>query len=117
MLTAIFAMRFVPGDFEKPIMQALKNKDEEIQFEAVQAAGARELDDAWTHVKTLVTDPNTDKDLLLVAIEAIASIRPAEAWDVLHELADSDDQEIADAAREAIEMVRMGDDDEEDERP
>jgi hypothetical protein len=106
-LTAVFGMRFVPG-FESQILEALKSKDEEIHFEAVQAAGARELDGAWQHVKALVKDRKTDKDLLLVAIEAVAAIRPAAARDVLQDLTDSEDEDIAEAADDAIQMAEAG---------
>jgi hypothetical protein len=104
MLTAVFGMRYIEG-FNGPILEALKSKDEEIHYEAVQAAGERELDAAWPHVKALVRDPKTDKDLLLVAIEAVSTIRPAEAREVLEDLTDSEDEEIAAAAEDAIGMA------------
>jgi hypothetical protein len=53
--------------------------------------------------------------LLLAAIEAVASIRPAEAREVLGDLLDSDDEEIAEAASEAIDMADVESDLEDDE--
>ena len=104
MLTAVFGMRYVQG-FNGPILEALKSKDEEIHYEAVQAAGERELDAAWPHVKALVQSRKTDKDLLLAAIEAVGTIRPTEAREVLQDLTGSQDEDIAQAAEEAIGMA------------
>jgi hypothetical protein len=115
MLTAVFGMRHVRG-FDEQILEALNNPDPEIHYEAVLAAGNRELEGAWPHVLELVEDPETPKPLLLAAIGAVGDIRPAEAREVLHDLADSEDEEIAEAADEAIMMAEaMADDEEEDE--
>ena len=117
MLTAVFSMRWVRG-FDEQILQALKSDDPEIHLEAVHAAGNWELDAAWPHVVELINDAHTPKPLLLAAIGAVGSIRPAEAGEVLVELADSDDEEIAEAADEAMaeaEIASGEEDDEEDE--
>ena len=53
----------------------------------------------------LAEDPETDKDLLLAAIEAVSSIRPMEAGAILMDLTDSDDDEIAQAAKDAMMMA------------
>jgi hypothetical protein len=53
---------------------------------------------------------------VLAAIDAAGNIRPAEAAQVLIDLAESDDEEIADAANQAIAMAEAslsGEDDEE----
>jgi len=112
-LTSVFAMRYVRG-FEKLILEALKNSDEEIHFEAINAAGDNELDAAWSHVSGLLKKPGTPKALLLAAIEAVATIRPAEARSVLQDLTKSKDKEIAGAAQEAIGLAEAGSDGEED---
>jgi HEAT repeat protein len=116
MLTAVFAMRWVRG-FEDQILEALESADPEIHYEAVNAAGGRELDAAWSHVVALVKDPSTPKLLLLAAIEAVGNIRPQEAGEILVDLADSRDEEIAEAASEAISMARamLGEEDDEEE--
>lgn len=106
-LTAVFAMRYV-HEFDGQILEALKSSDPEIHYEAVKAAGEWELDAAWSHVVALVNDPGTPKDLLLAAIEAVGSICPAEAPGILMDLADSDDEEIAEAAGDAIAMAEAG---------
>jgi hypothetical protein len=76
-------------------------------------------DAAWSHIATLITTEGTDKYLLLAAIEAVASIRPQEAAEILLDLADSEDEDIADAAYEAMAMsevlLDLKDDDQDDE--
>ena len=117
-LTAVFSMRWVRG-FDDQILLALKSDDPEIHLEAVIAAGNWELDAAWSHVVELINDDHTPKPLLLAAIGAVGSIRPAEAGEILVDLADSDDEEIAEAAEEAMAEAEIAsgeeDDDEEDE--
>jgi hypothetical protein len=116
MLTAVFAMRWVRG-FDDQILEALKSADPDIHYEAVEAAGNWELDGAWSHVVDLVHDAGAPKPLLLAAIGAVASIRPVDAREILQDLADSDDEEIAEAADEAIMMAEVpsGEEDDEDE--
>lgn len=129
-LTSVFAMRHVPGSYDAPIIEALKSKDEDMHFEAVSAAGAKELDKAWPHVSALLS-ADTDKDLLLAAIEAASSIRPKEAISLLYDLSDFvEDEEVQEAIDEALTMARGqlgefdedefdedGDDDGDDEEP
>jgi HEAT repeat protein len=115
-LTAVFAMRRVRG-FDDQILEALESTDPAIHYEAVNATGTWELDAAWPHVVALVNDPSTPKFLRLAAIEAVGNIRPQEAGEILVDLADSRDEEIAEAAEEAIAMAqaRLGEADEDDE--
>jgi hypothetical protein len=103
-LTAVFCMQYVRG-FDLQILESLKSTDREIHIEAVIAAGNWELDEAWSHVVDLVTKPRTPKPLLLAAIPAVGAIRPKEALDILVDLADSRDEEIAEVAGEAIAMA------------
>ena len=114
MLTAVFAMRWVRG-FDDQILAALKSADPEIHYEAVKAAGNWGLAAAWSHMVALVDDAGTPKPLLLAAIGAVAGIRPADARRILGDLADSDDEEIAEAADEAIGMAAAASDEEDDE--
>ncbi len=114
MLTAVFAMRWIRG-FDTQILDALKSTNPEIHYEAVKAAGAREVAAAWSHIRPLVKDARTPKHLLLAAIEAVADIRPQEARKTLGDLMDSDDEDIAEAATEAIDMAELVSGDEDDE--
>jgi hypothetical protein len=117
-LTAVFAMRYVSG-FQDQILEALRSDDREIHYEAVVAAGSEEMGAAAPHIVTLLRDKRTPKPLLLAAIEAIGSIQPRKAWDNLGKLSESDDEEIAEAAQEAISMaegaVQMEEDEEDEE--
>jgi hypothetical protein len=103
-ITAVFSMRWIRG-FDKDILEALKSDHEGIHYEAVYAAGAWGLDAAWSHVSGLVASKDTDKRLLLAAMEAVAGIRPKEAGVILVPLADSDDEDIAEKAHEAMGMA------------
>jgi hypothetical protein len=113
-LTAVFSMRWIPG-FDDQILEALKSGDAEIQCEAIQAAGNWGLAAAWSPILALVRDAATTKSLLLAAIGAVAIIRPAEARSVLSDLANSDDEEIAEAVDEDIGMTETVSDKEDDE--
>jgi len=104
MLTAVFSMRWVRG-FDDQILQALKSEDPEINCQAVIAAGNWELDGAWPHIVELLHDAHCSKPLLLAAIGALSGIRPVEARDILEDLAESDDEEIADAVSEALAAI------------
>jgi hypothetical protein len=114
-LTAAFCMNYVNG-FEKEIVEALESPDPDTRYQAVRAAGNWEVDEAWPHVAALITAPDTDKDLLLAAIEAVSTIRPREARLLLVDLAESEDEDIADAVEEAMSMADgLVDDDDDDE--
>jgi hypothetical protein len=103
-LTAVFCMRFVRG-FDEQILEALDSKNPDIHCEAVLAAGNWAVDAAWPHVAGLVTSEESDKPLLLAAIDAAASIRSHEAAKILDQLADSDDEDIVAAVEEAMAMA------------
>jgi hypothetical protein len=117
-LTAVFCMRYIQG-FDAQILEALESEDEDIHYEAICAAGNWEVDAAWSHVAGLATSESADKWLRLAAIEAVAWIRPQEAAEILIELTQSEDEDIVDAAYEAMAMSEAGldeyeDDDDED---
>jgi len=117
-LTAVFCMRFIPG-FNPDILEALDDDNPRIRYHAVCAAGVWEIDEAWPHVFNLLTADDTDKELRLAAIDAVASIRPVEAAGILNRLTASEDDDIVDAAYEALAMVgiiaELEDEDEEDD--
>jgi len=115
-LTAVFGMRFVPG-FEDQIIEALTSPNQDIYYQAVCAAGNWEIDAAWPHIETILRADSVDKPLLLAAIESAISIRPRAAVGLLTELTDSEDEDIADAAFEALAMAEapLAFDDEDDE--
>ena len=118
-LTALFSMEYIRG-FEPEILAALDSDDEEQLYLAICAAGAWEVDRAWKPVRAVALDDSADPELRVAAIEALVGIRPAEAREVLADLVDDDDEEIADAAAEAMAMAESfaefadAEDDEED---
>jgi hypothetical protein len=103
-LTAVFAMGYVRG-FDDQILKALGSENDEIEYQAVCAAGDWGLDEAWAHVAGIVASRHADKHLLLAAVEAVACIRPREAGVVLSDLVDHDDEDIVVAAYEAMAMA------------
>lgn len=113
-LTAVFSMRWVRR-FDDQILEALGSGNQHIHYQAVCAAGNWEVDAAWSHVSRLLRAPETDKPLLLAAIDAVASIRPQEAGVILVDLTDSDDEDIVEAAYEAMAMAEGPSGDEFDE--
>jgi hypothetical protein len=113
-LTAVFCMRYVRG-FDKQIVESLESSNPDIEYEAVCAAGIWGLKGAWSHIVSLVTSEDTDKPLLLAAIEAVPGIRPHETAEILDDLMDSEDEEIVDAVQEALAMAGEPWEDDEDE--
>ncbi len=113
-LTAVFSMRWVRG-FDDQILEALGSDNEDIHYQAVCAAGNWEVDAAWSHVSRLLTARETEKSLLLAAIDAVANMRPQEAGGILGDLTDSDDEDIVEAAYEAMAMAEGASGDEFDE--
>jgi hypothetical protein len=109
-LTAVFCMRFVAG-FDEAIVEALDSEDLEIRREAVLAAGNWEVKAAWERVAGHLTSAETEKPLLLAAIEAAVALRPREASDLLDELRTSEDEEIAEAVEDALAMAEASSDD------
>jgi hypothetical protein len=102
-LTAVFCMRYIKG-FDDQIIEALENENSDIQYEAVCAAAEWEIQGCWPSVARLLTK-NTDKFLLLAAIEAAAVIHPGDVSEFLGELVESDDEDIAEAALDAISQT------------
>jgi len=103
-LTAVFCMRFIRG-FNEQIIESLESENPDIHYEAVCAAGNWEIDAAWSHVTRLLASAETDKWLLFAAIDAAASIRPREAPEILVDLTESEDEDIVEAAYEAMNMA------------
>jgi len=116
-LTAVFCMRFLRG-FDEQIVEELDNGNPDIHVEAVLAAGNWGVGAAWPHIAALIHSGSTPKPLLLAAIEAVPSIRPQEASEVLSRLIESDDEDIIEAVQETLAMAEEpygeGEDDEDD---
>jgi hypothetical protein len=103
-LTAVFCMRFIPG-FDEQIVEALRSDDPFVRCEAVHAAGAWGVEAAWPHLARILREGAPDKALLLAAVDAVVGVRPEEAEDLLAPLLDSPDEDVAEAAYEAVAMA------------
>jgi len=103
-LTAVFGMQYIRG-FDAQILESLESSDRQLRYFAIEAAGNWQIDAAWPHIVGLVQDPRTPKDLRLAAIEALANIRPEEAGTILVDIDHRGDEEIKEAADEAMMMA------------
>lgn len=100
-LTAAFCMRYIKG-FDNEIVEMLNSPNSDIVYQAIHAAANWEVAAAWPQISALLTAKNTEKTLLLAAMPAAAFVRPSEAIPLLKKLLDSDDEEIIEAAHEAL---------------
>ncbi|HEY4002386.1 MAG TPA: SEC-C metal-binding domain-containing protein [Candidatus Xenobia bacterium] len=100
---AAFAMQFQDG-YEDLVLQALQSTDEEILRWG--AAAAVRVPEAWDAVVPLATGPDTPKLVRMAAIESVANLRPDEAEALLDPLQEHEDEDVAEAAYEAIGLVR-----------
>ncbi|MCU0690850.1 MAG: hypothetical protein MUF54_05550, partial [Polyangiaceae bacterium] len=92
--TAVFCMRFIHG-FDQLIVEALLSDDPQTKLQAVHAAGAWELQEAWPEVRRLMTGRRPDKPLLLAAIESAGSIPAHDARALLSRFAEDADEDVA----------------------
>ncbi|MCP4216457.1 MAG: hypothetical protein GY765_17535 [bacterium] len=98
-ITALFAMGYLQG-FDKEILAALESDNEDIYYEALTSAGRIEIKGAWPYVEKVLSNPDSEKWLLISAIEA-SHINPEAATNHLTRLALSEDEDIAEAVEEA----------------
>lgn len=116
-LTAVFCMRWISG-FDAEILAALESADPDLCYEALHAAGNWCVEAAWPHIVAMIESPETEKSHRLAAIDAVAGVNPAAAENLLFPLTKDEDEDIAEAAHEAIEMAEAllgGDWEDEDE--
>lgn len=107
-------MSWIRG-FEAETLEVLNSRNPALQREAVRAAGNWQLDAAWPRIAALIGSETTERSLLLEAIGAAAILRPEEACPFLMDLAGSEDEEIAEAANEALMEPGYDEADSEDE--
>ena len=116
-LTAIFCTRWVRG-FDAKILKMLESPSAEVKREAILAAGNWEVKGAWPHVRSVLASEAPEKFLLLAAIEAAGTMgaeKEEEAGPLLAELSESEDEDIAEAASDALLMADLDIDGDEDE--
>lgn len=104
-VTALFCMGYL-GGFDDLILESLGG-DVEIRVEAFRSAGRRELEEATPRIVEVLRDEHADRRLRLAAIEAAGRLGSTDLAEALGFLADSDDEEIREAAEEALGMRSM----------
>ena len=105
-LTAVFAMGMIAG-FDKEVAAMVEKADGPLLFEAVRAAGGMGVRAAAPRIRDLATSAETPLDLRLEAIAALPAVDPG-CIDILDELSQSSDAEIADAAEQATFELLLG---------
>lgn len=116
MLTAVFGMGYVQG-FQREILEALQSRSPKIRYQAICAAGNLGIGEAWPFIAGVLTGEHSDKDLLLAAIDASVGIDHTQANTALKKLLDSADDDVVDAVHEALGMLEIdfnGEEDNED---
>jgi hypothetical protein len=104
-ITALRCMFFHDG-FETEILESLDSANLDIRSRAISAAGPAGLEEAWPHIRAVLSDPSSAyKPLLLAAIDSIGHIHPEEAQGFLEDLVSSGDEDVARAASRAIDFV------------
>ena len=104
-ITGVFAMGYVPG-FESDIMTSMQTSEGALLYEAVRAAGRAEITEAVPHLRTIAVDERADAGLRAAAIEALPYVDD-EADELLEQLADHENEEIASAAEFALEELSI----------
>jgi len=113
-LTAVCCMGYIKG-FEDKILESLKSENPDIHYEAVQSTGNWGIKEAWPDIKELLLRQDIDKWLLIAAIQAAATVNPEESVEILMEFEDSEDEDIADAAEDALVTAGMAADEFDDD--
>ncbi len=100
--TAVFCMAYLP-EFDDEILAALGSDDSDVELEAVRAAGQRGIEKAGSELYDRAASETTERAIRLAAIEGLATVHPPGAQELLTSLHQSDDEEIAEVAEEALE--------------
>ncbi len=108
--TAVFCMGYIKG-FEDKILESLKSENPNIHYEAVRSTANWGIKEAWPYIKKLLLKKDIDKWLLIAAIEAAATVNPEESAEILMDFEDSEDEDIAEAAEDALLNAGMAVDD------
>lgn len=107
-LTAVFGMGYViQADFAAEIEAAFKSDSQELQGEAIRAAGLRELESLLPEVTAIAADRDAAPELRYAAVEALGHLGDEDTVELLHELAESDDEILAGIAEEALQWASL----------
>lgn len=106
-VTAVFAMGHLQG-FQDEIIEAFRGEDPALRGEAIRAAGRSATGEVLAEeLLALAADRVARREHRLAAVEALGELQAGEASDLLAELQDDPDPEIAAAALEAAEEVDL----------
>lgn len=107
-VTAIFAMGFL-GGFRDEIVEAFGSDDPPVRHQAIRATGYSEAAAKALRKELLAVaaDPGADRDDRLAAIWALGEAQPRGAREVLEDLVDDRDPEVAAEAEAALEEIRL----------
>lgn len=104
-LTATFAMGRMTG-FEKELLAIVNTANGVLLAEAVRSAGQIGLTAAATAIRDLAASNGTERDLRIEAIVALPYVDP-DSFSLLDELSTAKDGELAAAAEEALDELRL----------
>lgn len=100
--TAVFCMGFLPN-FDAQILSALHDENEKIRCEALRSAGRRGLKQAGDTLVEVAANSQADKDTRIAAVEALARVHPKNSDELLHDLMQVEDKDIAHTANYALQ--------------
>ncbi|MCL4507490.1 MAG: HEAT repeat domain-containing protein [Chloroflexi bacterium] len=90
-------------DYTELVLRQLNNVLPPMRVEAARACGELEVNEAVVDLGKLLDDP--EPDVIYAAIEALGQIGGDAARDILNRAVHSDDEEIAEAAEEALDEL------------
>lgn len=92
-------------DYVELVLRQLNNVLPPMRVEAAHACGELEIKEAVADLGKLLDDP--EPDVIFAAIEALGEIGGDTAQDILKRAVQSDDEEIAEAAQEALDELEF----------
>ena len=100
--TAVFCMGYLES-FDETILEALRHADPGVRREAFVAAGSREIEAAGPLAMDAARDGGLTVEEREGAIVALETLDPPHSLELLERLARDADEELADAANQALE--------------
>ena len=102
--SALFSMaRNGDARWTEYILKELQSGDQEIQYEAVHAAGELGLEEAIETLIEIVKSKHTRKPLRLLSIYALGQTGSERAYTVIERMTHSKDRDVRDVARDAMD--------------
>jgi HEAT repeat protein len=106
-MTALFAMGRSHNEcWFETIVDELSSKEPKLRIEAINAAAEARVELATPKLRSLTSDQN--KEVRLAAIWALAHTRGPGAVETLEMCAESNDEDVARLARDAVEEYYAG---------